>query len=119
MGRNKCSFGKTLLDTIWEKKSNYVLCARKEKKNPVDVLKHSSNRDKQVFHWMIPNWEGWHYLALKMLSALLTGLTSKYHSDLYCLNFLYTFATENKRESHWKVCENKVFLKLFNVFWRH
>ena len=33
-----------------KKKSNYVLCARKEKKNPVDVLKHSSNRDKQVFH---------------------------------------------------------------------
>ena len=45
----------------------------------------------------------------KKLSALLSGITSKHHSDFYCLNCLHSFATENKRESHKKVCENKDF----------
>ena len=31
--------------------------------------------------------------------------------DFYCLNCLHFFATENKRESHKKVCENKHFCK--------
>ena len=34
---------------------------------------------------------------------------SKHHSDLYCLNCLHSFATENKYASHKKVCENKDF----------
>ena len=34
---------------------------------------------------------------------------SKDHGDSYCLNCLHSFVTENKRESHKKVCENKVF----------
>ena len=39
---------------------------------------------------MIPNEEkeGWHYLAVKKLSALLKGITSKYDVDCYCLNCL-------------------------------
>ena len=32
-----------------------------------------------------------------------------HHSDFYCLNCLYSFATENKSESHKNVCENKDF----------
>ena len=31
---------------------------------------------------------------------------SKHHGDFYCLNCLHSFTTENKRESHKKVCEN-------------
>ena len=42
---------------------------------------------------MISNGEGWHYLAVKKLSALLRGITS---------NFPHSFATENKREYHKK-----------------
>ena len=42
----------------------------------------------------------------KNLSALLRGITSKHHGDFYYLNFLHSFATENKCESHKKVCEN-------------
>ena len=56
---------------------------------------------------MIPNGEGRHYLPVKNLSALLRGITCKQHGDFYCLNCLHSFATENKRESHKKVCENK------------
>ena len=45
----------------------------------------------------------------KKLSAFLRGITSKHHSGFYCLNCLHSFATENKRESHKKVCINKGF----------
>ena len=56
---------------------------------------------------MIPNGEGWHYLAVKRLSALLRGIMSKHHGDFYCLNCIHSFLTES--ESHKKVCENKDF----------
>ena len=48
----------------------------------------------------------------KRLSALLEGITSKHHSDFYCLNCLHSFATENKRESHKKYVEMKIFVTL-------
>ena len=51
---------------------------------------------------MIPNEEreDWHYLAVKKLSALFHGITSKHKIDLYCLNLLQSFRTENKLKSH-------------------
>ena len=57
----------------WEKfkKNNVtialnVLYAKKEKIYPAYVLKHNSNREKQVILLMISNWEKqWHYLAVK------------------------------------------------------
>ena len=55
---------------------------------------------------MIANGEGWHYLTLIKLSALLRGTTSKYHGDFYCLQCLHSFVTENKCESHKRVCKN-------------
>ena len=58
---------------------------------------------------MISNREKWHYLAVKKLSALLRGVTSKHHDWFYCLNCLHSFATEKKLESHKNVCENKDF----------
>ena len=45
---------------------------------------------------MIPNGETWHYLAVKKLSPLLRGITSKYHSDFCCLNCRQSFTTEKK-----------------------
>ena len=38
-------------------------CARKVKIYPACVSKHNLNREKQVILLMIPNGEGWHYLA--------------------------------------------------------
>ena len=46
-------------------------------------------------------------MALNVL--LLRGITSKHDGDFYCLNCLYSFATENKCEFHKKVYQNKVF----------
>ena len=48
----------------------------------------------------------------KKIPALLKETMSKQRSDFYFLNCLRYIATENKRESHKKVCENKYF---FNI----
>ena len=59
---------------------------------------------------MISNRDGWHYLAVKRLSALLRGITSKYHGDFYCLNWFHSFATEknfNRIKEHVKI---KIFI---------
>ena len=46
---------------------------------------------------MIPNKEkeGWQYLAVKKLTALLNKKLANNKSDFYCLNCLYSFRTEN------------------------
>ena len=62
---------------------------------------------KKVILLIIPNGEGWHYRAVKKLSALLRGKHNT--SGFYCLNCLHTFVTENERESHKQVCEDKDF----------
>ena len=49
------------------------------------------------------------YLAVKKLSALLRGITSKHKGDFYCLNCLHSFRTENKLKSHEKVCKYQDF----------
>ena len=71
--------------------------------------KHNSYREKQIILLMISNEERWHYNEVKKLPALLRRITSKHHGGFYCLNYLHSFATENKRESHQKLCENKDF----------
>ena len=72
----------------------------KKKKYILFVL----SRRKQVTVLIISNGEmqrkaksegqRWCYLALKKLSSLLKGITSKHHGDFYCLNCFHSFATE-------------------------
>ena len=57
---------------------------------------------------MIPNGEKRHYLAVKKLTVI--------YGHLYCLNYLYSFVTENKLESHKKVCEDKVLCNVIMPF---
>ena len=82
-----------------------VLYAKKEKICPAYVSKHNSNRGKQVFHLMMTNrekreakFEGrrWHKFAVKNLSTLFIGITSKHCSNFCCLNCLHFFKTKNK-----------------------
>ena len=40
------------------------------------------------------------------MSALLRGITSNHNEDFYCLNCFRAYTTENKLESHKKLCEN-------------
>ena len=54
---------------------------------------------------MIPNKEkeGWHYLAVKMLTTLLREVTWKHYGDFYYLICLNYFRTENQPKSHEKL----------------
>ena len=55
----------------------------------------------------------------KKFSALLRTIKSRYHGDFYCLNCLHSFATEEKRKSHKKVCANKDFCNVDDASRRH
>ena len=87
---------------------------KKKKIYPDYVSKHNSSHEKQVTLLMISNEEGriatskgrvakskerrWHYLAVKKLSVLSRGITSKHQGDFYCLNCFHSFASKNKLE---------------------
>ena len=66
--------------------------------------KYNLTRENQVILLMITDGEKWHYLAVKSLSALFKGITGNNHGDFYCLNCFRAYTTENKLESHKKVC---------------
>ena len=53
--------------------------------------KHNLTREKQVILLMISNGENWHYLVVKSLSGLLTGITSNHKQDFYCLNCFHSY----------------------------
>ena len=54
----------------------------------------------------------WHYLAIKSISGLLRGVTSKHNGDFYCLNCFQLYTTEKKLRKHEKVCKNHDFCNL-------
>ena len=68
--------------------------------------KHNLTRKKQVILLMITDGEKWHYTAVKRLSGLLRGVTGNNNGDFYCLNCFHLYRTENKLETHKKICEN-------------
>ena len=68
--------------------------------------KYNLNRENQVILLIIIDGEKWHYLAVKSLSALFRGITSKHERDFYCLNCFCSCRTENKLREDKKVCEN-------------
>ena len=50
---------------------------------PLCNSKHNLNHENQILLLMIPNGEGWDYLAVKKLSVLLRGIISK-HAGVVC-----------------------------------
>ena len=84
--------------------------------NPAYVPNIYSNFEKQIIFLPIPNKkEGWHYLTLKTLAALLKRINSYHNDDFYCLYYLHSLRTENKLKSHEKVCKNKDFCEISNL----
>ena len=61
---------------------------------------------------MISNGENWHYLVVKSLSGLLTGITSNHKEDFYCLNCFHSYRTKNKFDAHKKICENRDYCRV-------
>ena len=54
------------------------------KVNAAYKSKYDLTCDKQVILLMITDGEKWHYLVVKNLPGLLTGITSSHHGDFYC-----------------------------------
>ena len=76
---------------------------------PAYISKNNSNCEKKnikktiLLEFLNEEKEGWHCLAVKKLSTLLKGITTKHHGDFYRLNCLHSFRTENKLKSHVKI----------------
>ena len=60
---------------------------------------------------MITDTEKWLFLAVKCVSALFKGITSKHVRDFYWLNCLHSFRTENKHKNC--VCIWKLWILLY------
>ena len=68
--------------------------------------KYNLTREEQIILLMKSNGEKWHYLVVKSLSGLFTGVTSNHKEDFYCLNCFHSYRTKNKLDGHKNVCEN-------------
>ena len=68
--------------------------------------KNNLTHERQIILLMISDGQKWHNLVVKNLSGLLRGITSNHKEDFYCLNCFHFYRTENKLESHKKICEN-------------
>ena len=75
----------------------------------LNILYVPHNTKEIVILLKISNGENWHYLVVKSLSGLLTGITSNHKEDFYCLNCFHSYRTKNKLESHKKIYENRKY----------
>ena len=74
------------------------------------VSKYNYKRDNQVVLLKITNNdENWHYLAVKSVSKLLNGITSKHNWDFYCINCFHSYRTKNKFIRHERICKDHDF----------
>ena len=62
--------------------------------------KHNLTRERLIILLMISNGENWHYLVVKSLSGLLTGITSNHKEDY------------KRLEAHTKKCENHDYCRV-------
>ena len=73
--------------------------------------KYNYKPKKQVILLMITdNYNRWHYLAVKSLTALFRGITSNYFGDFYCLNCFHSCRTLNKLKRHERICNNHIIV---------
>ena len=84
----------------------YILHNTKKKIQLAYRSKYNLTYDKQIILLLITDGEKWHYLVVKNLSGLFKGITSNYYGDSYCLKCFHSHRTQNKLESHEKICEN-------------
>ena len=54
----------------------------------------------------------WYYLAVKSISGLLRGITSKQTGDFYCINCFHSYTRERKLRKHEKICNDHDFCYL-------
>ena len=77
--------------------------------------KHDLKRKMQFILLMILTEEGWHYLAVKIISSLLRQIPCKHHCGFSCLITLHSFATTNKHKSKNLIKHHFLFMQNLNV----
>ena len=80
------------------------------------VLPTFQNIPSKIVLLIIPNREGWSYLAVKKLSALLRQKTSKNNGDFYCLNCFHSLEEKTNVAHIKKHVKINVFVTLWCVF---
>ena len=68
-------------------------CMLKKQIYILPIFQNNLNHEQKIILLMVPKGKGWHYLAVKLLSALLKGTTSKHKMIFCCLNCLHSFRT--------------------------
>ena len=68
--------------------------------------KHNFQHENKIILLMITDGKKLHYLTVKSLSALLTGITSNRKGDFYSLNCFHSYRTKEKLKKHEKVCND-------------
>ena len=58
------------------------------------------------------NNENWHYLAVIKISRLFREITSNNNGELYCLNCMHSFRTDNALKKHERLCDNHDYCQL-------
>ena len=82
-----------------------LFLTKKKRIRQACISKINSERSNQEILSMITEGKKWHYLAVKSLCRLLRAVILNHDGDYYCMNCLYSFATENKLKSHENVCK--------------
>ena len=71
----------------------FVPCNTKQIK-PAYISKYNNKRDNQVILLMITDNKKRHYLAVKIISRSLRGITSNHVGDFCCLNCFHSYTTK-------------------------
>ena len=87
-----------------------ILCMLKKKKC-LQLLFQKLKKQIILLIFTNKEKEGWHYLAGKILSASLHGITSKHKGDFYCLKCLHSFRTEKNLNLMGKYVKIKIFVE--------
>ena len=74
---------------------------------------HNRTREKQLpLLTITDNERNWNYLAIKSISRLFRGVPSNNNGDLYCLNRLHSYRTENALKNHEQLCSNHDYCEI-------
>ena len=101
-----------------------MICMIKKEKYILLMFQHKSKREKQVIllennlrrmarAYSRPKFLEYALMALSCSQKTISIIKRNKHlDDFYCLNCFHSFATENKLQSHKRVCERKDFCKI-------
>ena len=89
-----------------------MFCTLKMKVYILLMFQNKTKCQEQVIPLMIPNREGWYYLAVKKLSTLLRGKTSKSNDNFCYMNCLHSLRTKTNLNHIKEYARIKIFVML-------